>query len=176
MSAAPRLFLVFLIAAAMPFLAAWAVIAVTIGVFAAVSVAPRDLRAAVGRAVWRIRWLLVAVSVLFLAFTPGPMDWVELAARIAVLVTIVAVVAGALHGLGAAALADGLAILLAPFGKLGLSTDVFARRLVLTLDSVPRIQELVAATPGEDHAGPVDRLASRASAVIIAIESDSASR
>lgn len=173
MSAQSRLLVLLLVVVALPFLPAWAVaVAVTILLVAAAA-GSQERRTRLADAIYRIRWLLLAVAVVFLVFSPAPWSaslLLEAAWRCGVLVCAVAAVQLALHGLSTEALADGLTRLLRPLRWTRLPVATFARRLTLTLDAVPQVQALIAATPAPVSRGFVDRIAGRAAAVIEALE------
>lgn len=173
MSPAARLFLLLVVVVALPFLPLLAFVFVALGISTAVAFARQPVRIRVLDAVHRIRWLLLAVAGVIIVLTPG--QWtsgrlVEAAWRCGVLVGAVASVQLALSGLASDALADGLSRLLRPLRWTHLPVDAFARRLTLTLDAVPRVQALIAATPAPSHGRFVDRVAGRAAAVIQALE------
>jgi hypothetical protein len=110
---------------------------------------------------------------VIVVFTPGPWSatrFVEAAWRCGVLVCAVTAVQLALYGLSADTLAAALARVLAPLRWTRLPVDTFARRLTLTLDAVPQVQALIAATPASTTGRFVDRIAGRAAAVIRALE------
>ena len=163
-----RILALLITVAALPFLPPAAPLFLFATIVAALPFVTEPLRAQVVRGVWRVRWLLAAVAILYTFFGHAP--WVEAAARIAVLVCAVAAVQAALHGLTPAELAHGLARVLAPLTPLGVPAARFSERLVATLAAVPEVQALVAATPAPAGGTPVSRLADRAAAVIAAIE------
>lgn len=173
MPASIRILALLAVVAALPFLPfPWPFYAVAALALVVLAV-PADLRVGVLAAVARIRWLLLAVAILFLFFEPGP--WtidraLEALSRCAVLVCAVAAVRVALHGLTPEAMVDGLTRVMSPLRLAGLPTDAFASRLTLTLEAMPRVQALLAATPAPASGSPLERLAGRAAAVITAIE------
>jgi energy-coupling factor transporter transmembrane protein EcfT len=114
----------------------------------------------------RLRWFYVSILVLFGWFTPGA----ELLPALGALspsreglllglgrVMILAIVVGAVVWLLARSpreeIVAGLLWLTAPFGRVGFPSERFAVRLALTLETVPRLQPIVAeaakAGPGE---------------------------
>lgn len=173
MSPAARLLLLLLVVVALPFLPFSVFLGAALSAAIVVGVVPHSMRQRVFTALFRIRWLLLAVATVILVFTPG--DWtatrlIDAAWRCGVLVCAVTAVQLALSGLSAEALAAGLAQLLAPLRWTRLPVDTFARRLTLTLDAVPQVQALIAATPAPTTGRFVDRVAGRAAAVIQALE------
>jgi len=109
------------------------------------------------RAVWRIRWLLLAILILYLWFTPGqPVfdhphiyapSWqgVQLGGfRCAVLLLLLGAVQLLLGSLQRDQLVAALIWVTQPFAWLGLNTAVFARRLALCLEWVPDAQAVMA--------------------------------
>lgn len=104
----------------------------------------------------RIRWLLLSIVVIYLWVAPEAgvagrpwylPSWSELdiaLRRSGVLVVLVVAVELLRHGADAAKLASGLVTLLSPLARLGIDTEVFARRLALTLEAVPLTAERVA--------------------------------
>lgn len=173
MSPAARLLLLLLVVVALPFLPAPAIAIATAAAAVVVISSPKLVRARVLTALVRILWLLFAVAAVIVIFSPGPFGvarFVEAAWRCGVLVCAVTAVQLSLSGISTEALAAALARLLAPLRWTRLPVDVFARRLTLTLDAVPRVQALIAATPAPASGGFVERVAGRAAAVIRALE------
>lgn len=115
----------------------------------------------------RIRWLLLSIVIIYLWVAPEAgiagrpwylPSWSELdiaLRRSGVLVVLVVAVELLRHRTDAAKLASGLVTLLSPLAWLGVDTEVFARRLALTLEAVPRMAERVAraATAGRIRRG-----------------------
>jgi membrane protein required for beta-lactamase induction len=163
-----RIALLFVAVASLPFLPPAAPLAALAGIAIALPFVSPALRDKILTGTWRLRWLILALVVLFVFFSAAP--WTEVAARIAVLVCAVAAVQLALHGVPADALAAGLARVLSPLEWLGVPATRFATRLVATLDAVPEVQALIAATPTPASGTPLARLADRAAAVILQIE------
>ncbi len=163
-----RILLLLATVAALPFLPPAAPLALLAGVVVALPFLTPALRDKMLTGVWRLRWLLAALVILFVFFSAAP--WPEIVARIAVLVCAVSAVQVALHGVPPDALAAGLARVLSPLEWLGVPATRFATRLVATLDAVPQVQALIAATPGPATGSPLTRLADRAAAVIAQIE------
>lgn len=109
------------------------------------------------RALRRIRWLLVSIVVIYLWVAPEPAaagrPWYIPSAtdlgtalrRAAILVALVSAVELLRRRTPVRDIAAGLVMLLAPLARLGLDTNVFARRLALTLEAVPLTAERVAA-------------------------------
>lgn len=173
MSPAARLLLLLLVVVALPFLPFSIVVGAVLCTAIVVAIVPRSVRLRVFNALYRTRWLLFAVAFVIIVFTPGAWStarFVEAAWRCGVLVCAVTAVQLALSGLPADAMAAGLARILAPLRWTRLPVDTFARRLTLTLDAVPRVQALIAATPAPTSGRFIDRVAGRAAAVIQALE------
>ncbi|MEX0900587.1 MAG: hypothetical protein WD081_07875 [Gammaproteobacteria bacterium] len=163
-----RILLLFITVAVLPFLPLAAPPALLVGIVVALPFLTPTLRDKILTGTWRLRWLLTALVVLFVFFSAAP--WLEIVARIAVLVCAVSAVQVALHGVPPDALASGLARALTPLEWLGVPATRFATRLVATLDAVPQIQALIAATPAPATGSPLARLADRAASVITAID------
>lgn len=111
----------------------------------------------VGRAVRRIRWLLLSIAVIYLWIAPEPGSggfipaWpdVELALRRAgVLVVLVAAVELITAHTPAPLMAAGLMQLLRPVSAAGIDVSRLARRLGLTLEAVPATARMVAEVAG----------------------------
>lgn len=129
------------------------------------------------RALWvmlrRIRWLLLAILVLYGWFTPGaPLlpalgDWSPAVEgleqglmRIAALLLIVVAVYLLLATTPRGELVGGLLWFGVPLRRLGLDDRRFAVRLVLALEAVPQVQALAGAALNEDAGRPrLQRLA-----------------
>ena len=106
---------------------------------------------AVLRNLWRLRWMLLAIVLLYAAFTPGD-PWsaslpglsreglVEGLRRGFVLITLLQLVDALLAQVSVPQLCAGLELILRPFQVLGLPSSVFARRLGLTLGGVAQAQ------------------------------------
>lgn len=157
--------------ALLPFLPAAALFAALAVAAVVTASASAALRGAIRRSVWQLRWLLAAIVLVYAFLSPGEdIRWIEALARGTMLVCAVVAVRVAFHGLPAPVLADGLARVLAPLRHVGIRSEHFARRLVLTLDAVPEVQELIARTPAPTTGGPLARLTGRAAAVIEGIE------
>ena len=125
----------------------------------------REVLHGVLKAARRIRWLLLSIVVIYLWIAPEPSGggsaWLpsgselDLALRRSgVLLVLVVAVELLRRHTGPAYLAAGLVFLLRPLGWAGLEVEVFARRLALTLDAVPRTAERVAAAATGRRAGP----------------------
>lgn len=110
----------------------------------------------------RIRWLLVAIFVLYLGFTPGESLAPEInlwlpsiegvqqgALRVAVLLAIITAVHLLLVTTPRGELLAGLLWYGRPARRLGLDDSRFAVRLVLALEAVPKVQDLVSAAVAE---------------------------
>ena len=170
MSPAARISLLFPVVAGLPFLPPPATLAALALAALLVTVAPAPLRTRIVTGAWRLRWLIVAIVLLYA--WGGDVPWLEAGARIAVLVCAVAAVQFALFGVPAHDLADGLERVLKPLSFLGLPTARFAHRLVATLDAVPAMQARIADSRAPATGTPLERLAARAAAVIESIEQD----
>lgn len=163
--------------ALLPFLPAAALAAVLAAAVVVTLVVSAALRATILRSVRQLRWLLAAIVLVYAFLAPGDgIRWVDALARGAVLVCAVVAVRVALYGLPAVDLADGLARILAPLRHIGIASERFAHRLVLTLDAVPEVQALIARTPAPATGKPLARLAGRAATVIEAIDSELGTR
>lgn len=150
--------------ACLPFLTAPAVYACTAAAVLATRFISVDARHAIAQGIWRLRWLSLAILLLYLLFNGAPQPG-EALVRVLVLCLAVSAVQFTLHGLAPGLLADGLVRVLAPCRRLGLDTERFARRLVLTLAAVPQVQAMIAAqAPGHP--------AQRAAALVRSIESE----
>lgn len=110
-----------------------------------------ELRQAL-ESIWRLRWLLLAIAVLYLGFTPGQplfafsdlpsiQGVTEGLRRVLILVLILLAVQAVLRALGAQQLAAAIVQLAAPLRSLGLPVDRFAIRLATALDVVQRVGE-----------------------------------
>lgn len=150
--------------ATLPFLSAPALYACTAGAVFATPFLSGGARHAIAQGIWRLRWLALAIFLLYLLFNASPQPG-EALARVLVLCLAVAAVQCTLHGLAPGLLADGLVRVLAPCRRLGLDTGRFARRLVLTLAAVPQVQSMIA-TQAPGHP------AQRAAELVRSIESE----
>jgi hypothetical protein len=105
----------------------------------------------------RLRWFYVSILVLFGWFTPGAELLPALGAlspsreglllgggRVMVLAIVVGAVVWLLARSPREEIVAGLLWLTAPFGRVGFPRERFAVRLALTLETVPRLQPLVA--------------------------------
>lgn len=123
-------------------------------------------------AVWRIRWLLFAILILYLWFTPGQPVFVhphinapswqgmQLGVfRCAVLLLLLGAVQLLLGGLQRDQLVAALIWLTRPLAALGVNTTVFARRLALCLEWVPTAQATMARVIAGDTATAKNRIA-----------------
>jgi hypothetical protein len=157
--------LLLLVLAAMLFRYSLAAVAATLAVLLlAAAAGGRDVLQGVLRAARRIRWLLLSIVVIYLWLAPEPgggsawlPSWSELdlaLRRSGILLVLVVAVELLRRHTGAAHLAAGLVLLLRPLGWVGLEVEVFARRLALTLEAVPRTAERVAAAATGRRAGP----------------------
>ena len=110
--------------------------------------------ARVADGVWRIRYLLAAIAVLYLGLTPGEPAWsglpgisreglVEGSRRALVLVDLLIAVYLLLATTPPRELTGALRQLLAPLSPIGVPTDRIARRIAVTLASVPALQAAV---------------------------------
>jgi len=135
-----------LLAGALAVLAGW--------IAAAIRVPEFEVRG-FGRMLRRVRWLLLAILLVYGGFTPGePLlpvlggwspsaDGMRLGAlRVAALVAIVAAVHLLLATTPRGALIGGLLWFGAPARRLGLDDRRFAARLILALEAVPQVQDL----------------------------------
>jgi energy-coupling factor transporter transmembrane protein EcfT len=110
------------------------------------------------RAVRRIRWLLLSLVVVYIAFAPEPTPtgrlvpaWAETEQalrRAGVLVLLVMAVDLMRQTTPPPCIAAALAALLSPLSWFGVSTGRFSRRVALTLDAVPRTADAVSAAAG----------------------------
>ena len=101
--------------------------------------------------IWRARWLLLTIFILYAGFTVGePVIpqlpgisreglW-EAARRCAVLVVLIQAVALLMRTTSLPQLTQGLSVLLKPLGWFGFDHQGFARRLSLVLDQVLAVQ------------------------------------
>lgn len=167
-SPATRIFLLFVTVASLPWLPPTAILVATAAFALAMPLFARPLRARIVNGVWRVRWLVAAIVVLYA--WGGVVPWLEVGARVGVLVCAVAAVQLALYGMSARELADGLIRALSPLAWLGVPTAAFAHRLVATLDAVPAVQALIAGSRAPATGSPLARLAARAADVIAQIE------
>ncbi|ABI56582.1 CbiQ family ECF transporter T component [Alkalilimnicola ehrlichii MLHE-1] len=115
-------------------------------------------RLAIG--LWRLKFLFLSIAVLYLLLTPGTPIWPALHAgatpsreglaegllRVAALAALLAAVHWLMRTLTRAELVAGLSWTLQPLRWLGADVDRLAIRLVLTLEIVPRLRVMVAAT------------------------------
>lgn len=144
-------------------------------------------RAAVGRrafdlalqSVWRLRWLLLAIAVLYLGFTPGqpllPFSDVpsvqgvtEGGRRVLVLVVILLAVQAVLQALGPRQLAAAITQLASPLQWVGLPVERFAVRLAAALDAVQGVGDRARAARDDTAAGSALQRAAR---LIVDVES-----
>lgn len=106
------------------------------------------------RALQQLKWLFIALGVLYLGFTPGePMfanldrpSWQGVSEgghRTLVLITLLLAVHWLVRPLPAEKLAAGFVWLATPLSALGLRTERFAVRLALTLQQVAELQTRV---------------------------------
>jgi hypothetical protein len=132
-----------------------------------------------GRMVSRLRWLWLSLAVVYLWFTPGP-DLVpalgawsptlaglqQAGVRVGVLMILVAGANLLLQATAREQLVAAIHWLTAPLDRVGLSSDRFALRLVLVLETVPKIQPLRRLSAGEaGEQAPSGRVARIALAV-----------
>ncbi|MDV3237676.1 MAG: hypothetical protein LOY58_02335 [Gammaproteobacteria bacterium] len=123
-------------------------------VAAAISVPEFDVRG-FGRMLRRVRWLLLAILLVYGGLTPGEplvpalgawspsVDGARLGAiRVAALLAIVAAVHLLLATTSRGALVGGLLWFGGPARRLGLDDSRFAARLILALEAVPQVQDL----------------------------------
>jgi energy-coupling factor transporter transmembrane protein EcfT len=115
------------------------------------------------RSLRRIRWLLLSIAVIYLWVAPEPgvegrpwylPSWhdVDIALRRSgVLVVLVTAVELLRRYTPAPQMAAGLLQLLTPVGRVGMNSELLARRLALTLDAVPRVAERVARAAAAGH-------------------------
>lgn len=106
--------------------------------------------------VWRLRWLLLAILVLYWGFTPGePLlaatpglsreGVLEGSRRALVLICLLAAVYLLMATTALARLLTGLRWLLRPLGALGIPTERFTLRLALALDAATQARPALAA-------------------------------
>lgn len=142
------------------------------------AVAGREAFRTAVTAVWRLRWLLIAIAVLYFGFTPGQpvfafsdlpsqQGLAEGTRRVLVLVLILLVVQAMLQALGPRQLAAALVQLAAPLAMLGAPVERFAVRLAAALDAVQTVGER-ARQARHDTAG--GSLLQRAAQLIVDIE------
>jgi hypothetical protein len=139
--------------------------------------APQAARSLV-QGLWRLRWLLLAILVLYWGFTPGePLLTVtpglsregvlEGSRRALVLVCLLAAVYLLMATTPLTRLLTGLRWLLRPLGVLGIPTERFTLRLALALDAATQ------ARPALDAAQRTDaRMLDAAAALVARIEAD----
>ena len=107
------------------------------------------------RDLWRLRWMLLAILILYAGFTPGDALWpalpgisrdglLEGTRRAMVLVLVLQLVILLMETTPLPQLCAGLLLLARPFAFFGLPAAAFARRLALALGEVTRAQEAVA--------------------------------
>jgi energy-coupling factor transport system permease protein len=136
-----------------------ALILVFVLLAAAIARGGADGLAGLGRALRRIRWLLLSIVVIYLWIAPehsGRGGWampslsdLELALRRAgVLVVLVAAVEWLRQTTPAAQTAAAIAQILGPLSRAGLDVDRFAARVALTLEAVPATAEVVGRAAG----------------------------
>lgn len=111
----------------------------------------------------RVRWLLLAMLILYGGFTGGEPLWPALgpvptlpgllqgAQRIAALVAIVTAVHLLLSSTARPDLLAGLLWFGAPLRRFGIDDRPFATRLVLALEAVPQVQDLARAAAGDSQ-------------------------
>lgn len=135
-------------------------------------------RAALGRrtlfqalqAIWRLRWLLLAIGVLYLGFTPGQpllpftdvpsrQGVVEGGRRVLVLVAILLAVQAVLQALGPRQLAAAITQLATPLRLIGLPVERFAVRLAAALDAVQQVGDRARAARDSTGGSVLERAA-----------------
>jgi hypothetical protein len=144
--------------------------------------------AGLGRALRRIRWLLVSIVVIYLWVAPEPSgtgSWaipgwadIDLALRRAgVLVVLVAAVELLRQTTPAPRTAAAIAQILRPLTLVGLNVRRFAARVALTLEAVPATAEIVGRAAGETtiKKGQLRGWAETAAALILEIEQEAPS-
>lgn len=131
---------------------------------------PLALREAL-QAVWRMRWLLLAITVLYVGFTPGtPVfsgldhpSWAGLtegARRALILAAMLLAVHTLIRALPAPRLAAALVQVLAPLQALGVSTRPFALRMAMALDAIASVEHMAREQRQNTAQGsPLDRAA-----------------
>ena len=166
-----RLVCLLVLAAVIPFQGAWVLFALTMALLAERGCRGRGhVHAALG-SVWRMRWLLLAIAVLYAGFTPGPAvfdgwsqpTWPGLAEgtrRTLILVVILLAVHSLIRSIAAHQLAAALVQLLHPLARLGVPTRRLAVRLATALDAVATVEHMARdAKAQDDAASPLDRAA-----------------
>ncbi|RLK50201.1 energy-coupling factor transport system permease protein [Alkalispirillum mobile] len=112
------------------------------------------------RGLWQLKFLFLSIAVLYLFLTPGQALWpggepgavpsreglAEGLLRVFALAALVAAVHWLMRSQSRADLIAGLGWVLRPLRLVGLDVDRVAVRLVLTLETVPRLRVMVAAT------------------------------
>lgn len=111
------------------------------------------------RSLWRLKFLFLSIGVLYLLLTPGTPLWPALHAgatpsreglaegllRVVALAALLVAVHWLMRTLTRSELVAGLAWALRPLRLLRMDVDRLAVRLVLTLETVPRLRVMVAA-------------------------------
>lgn len=151
-----------------------------LGVHAALG---RDSLRRLAHAAVRLRWLLIAIAVLYLGFTPGePLidalpgltreGATEGLRRALVLLVLLAAVQAVLFTTAPAQIASSLFTLTAPLAPFGFDRRRFALRFALALDGVAQVQRVLPAMPSTRSASLVEV----AAAALMEIERRAASR
>lgn len=124
------------------------------------------------QAIWRLRWLLLAIGVLYLGFTPGQPIFsfadvpsrqgvAEGARRVFVLVAILLAVHAVLQALGPRHLAAAITQLATPLRLIGVPVDRFAVRLAAALDAVQHVGDRARAVRDDEAGGGALQRAAR---------------
>lgn len=141
----------------------------------------------IARSVWRLRWLLASIAVIYLWIAPEPVPgqpewlprWPDVAIaleRAGVLVVLVSAVELLRQGTRPEEMAAALMVVLRPLGWVGIDVESLSRRIALTLETVPRTAELVteAARSGSPPGKRLAGWAEAAARLVRRIESEAA--
>lgn len=112
--------------------------------------------------IWRMRWFFLAIGILYGLGGPAADSgaaWLQAAYRVGVLIVLVCTVSLCLNDLAATELAAGIVSLLRPLRTLGVSVDVFARRLAMSLHSVELMDNQLRNMPRGNHKQALDSVA-----------------
>ena len=146
-------------------------IALSVGLLLQRAVLGRAMLMGALQSIWRLRWLLLAIAVLYLGFTPGAPLFpfcdlpsrpgaVEGARRVLVLVVILLAVQAVLQALGPRQLAAAITQLIGPLRLVLFPVERFAIRLAAALDAVQAVGERARTARDASNGGsPLQRAA-----------------
>ena len=162
-----RIAILLLIATAFPLLSVSSMGIVTLVIIAALSVCSPTLLPRFFRGAWRLKWLFLAILIVYLRSDIRPPDalvilgystdaWIQVADRCLILLCLLAAVYLLIATQTQAQLVDAITRITNPLTMVGFDNQKLARRIGITFDSIAEAESILKDIRANGRAGLVD--------------------